>query len=882
MNKPAALFCSVFLALCGEALAQVRADGAKALEHVRYLASDGLMGRKSGTPGYARAAEYVASKMKEYGLQPGAGPGTWFQEAVFKNWWNFEPPIRLEIVSPQKRAYFAGRNRDFAPVMGTGSGVVRGAVCFAGYGIASSKPAWNDYDGLEAKGRIVIVLPASPPDFEDEAAKEWTLEKKVKLAAEMGAVGLIEMNLVDARQAATAGGGRRASRSLKPGECPQSFLVVQAGTNFLDDLFYSARKSWRDAVSRILRLKRPHSFAFDASVEMEAHLVQEERRAPNVIGLLPGQDPLLKDEFIIVGGHLDHLGVGLDGFVYNGADDNASSAATLLEAARVLTASGFRPGRSIVFCSWAGEEMGLIGSRYYLEHPLYSLQKTAAYLNIDMVGTGDSDLLVGGMWEYGRFFDIVKAGLDPELTKRLRPRVNYRGSDHSAFWAKGITALSLRTGEVLTDKLDDEHPEYHHPGDRPELIDPELLRLAAQYHIDVLRNLAGTKENLLDPRFRAEFIHKDAAVVDMHVDTLGRFLAGEDLRQDLAKGQVDLPKLKRGGVDVAVFACFSGPPASELEKAAAATKVFRQVEGLHRLVAQSGGDLEIIRTSDEVGRLRNSGKTAILVGVESGYAIENDLDLLRTFYRSGVRLMTLTHWTGSNWADASGDARAEHGGLTEFGEQVIREMNKLGMIIDLSHAHDETFWDALRVSTAPVIASHSCCRALSDHHRNLTDDMLKALAKNEGVVGLNFSAGFLNAVHEEKQQSLWKEVAGELGLPADYAEANRTDPEKAKKAEAEFEARWRTVRAGLPPVDVKTVVDHIDHIVKVTGDSDHVGLGSDFDGMSDPPDGLEDAGRLVAFTDELQRRGYKESDIRKILGENFLRVFRAVEKAAAD
>jgi membrane dipeptidase len=299
-------------------------------------------------------------------------------------------------------------------------------------------------------------------------------------------------------------------------------------------------------------------------------------------------------------------------------------------------------------------------------------------------------------------------------------------------------------------------------------------------------------------------------------------------------------------------------------------------------VAQSGGDLEIIRTSDEVGRLRNSGKTAILVGVESGYAIENDLDLLRTFYRSGVRLMTLTHWTGSDWADASGDARAEHGGLTEFGEQVIREMNKLGMIIDLSHAHDETFWDALRVSTAPVIASHSCCRALSDHHRNLTDDMLKALAKNEGVVGLNFSAGFLNAVHEEKQQSLWKEVAGELGLPADYAEANRTDPEKAKKAEAEFEARWRTVRAGLPPVDVKTVVDHIDHIVKVTGDSDHVGLGSDFDGMSDPPDGLEDAGRLVAFTDELQRRGYKESDIRKILGENFLRVFRAVEKAAAD
>jgi membrane dipeptidase len=484
------------------------------------------------------------------------------------------------------------------------------------------------------------------------------------------------------------------------------------------------------------------------------------------------------------------------------------------------------------------------------------------------------------MWEYGRFFDIVKAGLDPELAKKLKPRTNYRGSDHSAFWAKGITALSLRTGEVLTSKPDDEHPEYHRPGDRPELIDPDLLRLAAQYHVEVLRTLAGTKENLFDPRFRAEFVHKDAAVVDMHIDTLGRFMAGEDLRQDLAKGQVDIPKLKRGGVDVAVFACFSGPPSNALEKAGAATKVFRQIEGLYRLAAQSGGDLEIVRSSEDIGRLRNSGKTAVLIGIESGYAIENDLDMLRAFYRAGVRLMTLTHWTHSDWADASGDPRAEHGGLTEFGEQVIREMNALGLVIDVSHAHDETFWDALRVSTAPVVASHSCCRALSEHHRNLTDDMIKALAKNEGVIGINFSAGFLNSLYDEKKQALWKEVAESLGLPADYAEARKVDPEKTKKAETEFETRWQTVRAGLPPVDVKTVVDHIDHVVKVTGDPDHVGLGSDFDGMSDPPEGLEDAGRLEAVTAELQRRGYKELDIRKILGENFLRVFRAVEKAA--
>jgi membrane dipeptidase len=378
---------------------------------------------------------------------------------------------------------------------------------------------------------------------------------------------------------------------------------------------------------------------------------------------------------------------------------------------------------------------------------------------------------------------------------------------------------------------------------------------------------------LLDHRFRAEFVHKDAAVVDLHNDTIGRFLEGEDLRQDLPKGQVDIPKLKRGGVDLAVFACFSGPPADDPKKGRAANKVFGQLEALHRLAEQNPDDLEIIQSSADFLRLQNSGKTAVLIGIESGYAIENDLDVLRAFYRAGVRLMTLTHWTHTDWADASGDASAERCGLTGFGEQVVREMNKLGMVIDVPHAHDETFWDVLRTSSAPVIASHSCCRAICGHHRNLSDDMLLALAKNEGLVGINFSAGFLSAEYEKKEQVFWGEIALRIGLPADYDAAMKADPEKTKEADAEFEARLPSFRKSLPLVNVKTVVDHIDHVVQVTGDADHVGLGSDFDGISDPPEGLEDAGRLVAISDELQRRGYKETDIRKILGGNFLRVF---------
>ncbi len=855
---------------------RLQPDGAKAYEHIRVLAAEEFRGRKSGSPEYRKAAEYVAAKMKEYGLQPAGEKGTYFQTVPFKSVTDFNPPNRLEITAPLKRAYVPGRGRDFIPAMGTGSGISQGPAAFAGYGVTSEKPAWNDYDGLDPKGKILIVLPDGPEALGD-AAKDWTLEKKVKLAVEKGAAGMIEMDLSESGQPPAR---RRAAGLLKPGVAPAGFVVAHAGRNVLDDIFYAARSSWRDAVSKILRLKKPLSFPLSAALEMEAHFVQEDRTAVNVLGVIPGSDRRLKDEVLIMGGHLDHLGINMDGFVYPGADDNATSVAVMLETARALKASGYKPARTILFASWAGEEVGMVGSRFYTDHPVFPLNKTACYLNIDMVGTGDSTLMVGGMFEYAKFFERVKAGLDPDMIKLLKPRINYRGSDHSTFWDKNVTSISLRTGEVLTNKLDDKHPEYHRPGDRAETIDPAFLALAARYHLEVITRLADTQDNLFDPLFRAEFIHKDAAVVDMHCDTIGRFMAGEDLRQDLPQGHIDIPKLKRGAVDLQVFACFAPPPANDAEKAASAKGVIKQIEAVHRLIAQNPDDLELVKTPEDFGRLRNNGKTGVLIGIEGGYAIENDLDLLRSFFRSGVRLMTLTHWTHTDWADASGDPKPVYNGMTDFGKSVVAEMNALGMIIDVSHVSDKTFYDVLAVTKAPVVASHSCCRALSDHFRNMTDDMLKALAKNNGVVGINFSAGFLNAAADKKRLAFWEETARRNGLPLDYREAERSDPGKTNKGWTEYRTGLAALNKTLPIVDVKTLVDHIDHAVQVTGGADHVGLGSDFDGISDTPLGLENAGKLPAITDELVRRGYKESDIRKILGGNFGRVFGDVQRAA--
>ncbi len=855
-------------------------DGGKALAHVKILASDEFRGRKSGTPEYRKAAEYVAAEMRKARLKPGGENGTWFQEAPFKSWTDFEQPVRLEIVSPARRVYFAGRGRDFTPVSGTGSGTVRGGLVFAGYGIVSEKEGWNDYAALDVKGKILLVLPETPASVGEEAKRDWNLEKKAKTAAEKGAVGLIEMDLtIPGAQAGPQAGPRPRFGILQPGQCPQGFVVMRAGRDFLSDVFYLVGKSWRDLVSKTLRLKRSMTLDLGASVEMEAHFVSGERTAPNVVGILPGNDPKLKGEALVIGGHLDHLGVGVDGWVYPGADDNATSIAVILETARALAAAGYKPARTIVFGAWAGEELGLQGSRYYTEHPVIPLEKTALYMNIDMVGTGDSDLLVGGMTEFAELYEVVKRGLDAETIKKLRPRPNYRGSDHTSFWGKNVPAISLRTGEALTGKLDDEHPEYHLPGDRPETIDPELLRLACQYHADILENLASSRENLLNPVYRTLFLHREASVVDMHCDTIRRAMAGEDLSQDLPTGHIDIPKLKRGGVDLEVFACFAPPPSNDVEKGRSGNGVFAQIEAVNTLVEKNPDDLALVRSVEEAGAARNASKTGVLIGIEGGYAIEDDLTLLREFYRAGVRLMTLTHWTATDWADASGDPKPVHGGLTEFGESVIREMNRLGMIIDVSHAHEETFWDVLRVSKAPVVASHSDCRALSAHHRNLSDEMLKALAENGGVVGVNFWPGFLNSEIDKAEAELFDRTAREHGLPTDFTAVMRAEPAARDKFYADLGKRWAEIKKTLPVVDVKTVVDHIDHVVKVTGDAEHVGLGSDFDGISATPAGLENAGLLPNITKELVARGYKPEDIRKILGGNFLRVFGAVERS---
>jgi membrane dipeptidase len=295
------------------------------------------------------------------------------------------------------------------------------------------------------------------------------------------------------------------------------------------------------------------------------------------------------------------------------------------------------------------------------------------------------------------------------------------------------------------------------------------------------------------------------------------------------------------------------------------------IDSVYRAVERHPNDLMFATSVADIRRAKQQKKIAALMGIEGGHAIENSLPALREFYRLGVRYITLT-WNNTNdWADA-GRGEKRHNGLSEFGKDVVREMNRLGMLVDVSHVSDKTMSDALDVSTAPIIASHSSARALSNVPRNIPDDLLRRIAQKGGVVQVNFYSVFVDATTVSPQSA---ERDARLKAQQDVLnEKYKDDPERLGEEGDKLEAA-----NPLPPLPISKLIDHIDHIVKVSG-IDHVGIGADFDGANDMPEGAQDVSMLPNITYELLKRGYSETDIRKILGENFLRVFAEAERVA--
>ena len=349
---------------------------------------------------------------------------------------------------------------------------------------------------------------------------------------------------------------------------------------------------------------------------------------------------------------------------------------------------------------------------------------------------------------------------------------------------------------------------------------------------------------------RAARLHQQAIVVDTHIDTtqlllrdgwdfMARHAARTAGGRDGNASHVDYPRAREGGLDAAFFSIYMPGTVTGPE---AVKRSLLLIDAVRRLAEQHPGEIALATSAADVRAANKAGKFAALMGMEGGHMIDDNLSILRDYQRLGVRYLTLSHSVNTNWSDSSGDKPA-HNGLTDFGKDVVRELNRLGVMVDISHVADKTFWDALEVSRAPLLASHSSCRALSGHPRNMTDDMIKALGAKGGVIMINYSTTFLsNELYEATQNN----------VPA----------------------------AERPRVSWEKIVDHIDHAVKLVG-ATHVGLGSDFDGTT-VPDGMDDVSKLPKITAALRQKGYAEQDVRNILGENILRLMEKVEEVGRE
>jgi membrane dipeptidase len=372
---------------------------------------------------------------------------------------------------------------------------------------------------------------------------------------------------------------------------------------------------------------------------------------------------------------------------------------------------------------------------------------------------------------------------------------------------------------------------------------------------------------------RARKLHFSSIVVDTHDDTTQRLLDPSfDIGVRHSDGSIDIPRMKEGGLGAIFFSIWIP---GKITGPAAVKRALDQIDAVREMVRKHPKDLALARTADEVRAAHKQGKIAVLMGVEGGHMIASDLGVLRTYAALGVRYMTLTHSVNDEWADSSTDKPA-HNGLTDFGKEVVREMNRLGVIVDVSHVSDKTFYDALAVSKAPMIASHSSCRALCDAPRDMTDQMIRDLAAKGGVIQINYHVGFLSQEFrnaEKANPQIDKEISAEV-------DKRCGDNEGCQLIEGDKITREYVAKGMLPKVEWTKIIEHIDHAVKVGG-IDHVGLGSDFDGAN-MPYGMEDATMLPKITDALLKKGYSESDIREILGENTLRVMAEVERVSRE
>jgi len=689
---------------------KVTFDGQAAFEYLKALASDAMLGRKSGELGGQMGADYVASKLKEWGLEPAGPKGSYYQDMTYE-YYEVQRGATLDIIAHNRQRDFV-HGEDWRQYRFSGSGTLGADIVFVGYGISAPQKQYDEYSGIDVKGKLVLFSTDLPRRYEVSLREEATLQNRVKAAQEHGARGVLTFRS-DAQAAGAFFRGSLLKDIYKP-----DFIIISLESKVVDFIFKWQKADPRYFFQQIEATGKPQSY--DLGVQSLVNLkvdFDEKRPTQNVLGKITGSDENLKNEFVIVGAHMDHLGIDMTGDVLNGADDNASGTVVVLEAARVMKLNKFKPKRTIVFALWAAEEEGLLGSKYYTENPVYPLEKTVANINLDMEGHGTGKVRAAGAYYAPEVWEVLKTRLPKDVMDNTIPgRGGPGGSDHSHFLYNGVPAFMVST--------DGPHFKTNRVGDVLDLIKPEILKNSGLFVVAALELLSTEPKIPIIPRRKETFYWRFETIVNHKTPTLDEVVQEH---KDVQDPDVDF--------QLAAIVGKEGLTGDALR----IEMLKNLLSGKEKLIQTKGLALYGGPAPMGGGMMGPSGpaKTTVLTGLQGLASIRDDLRWVEVFSKQGV---------GYIWIDQPESLFSDRG-LNEEGKKILEALGKANLLLIVKGLNPAQAKALLENSKKPVILQ-----------TNTLPDMeiLSLVKKTESAIGLVLgkdeeAASFVKKIDEAKK-----------------------------------------------------------------------------------------------------------------------------------
>lgn len=621
-------------------------DGQAAFSYIQVLAADAMMGRKSGEPGGRMAAEYIASKLKEWGLEPAGPKGGYYQDMTYE-YYEAGRGAALEIVADQKKREFV-YGEDWHQQKYSGSGHFAADIVFAGYGISAPQKEYDDYAGVDVKGKLVLFSTDTPRKFEDNLQEEARFQARVKAAQDHGALGVLTFRSELRGQTGFSGfRGGLIKEIYRP-----DFVIISLEDRVTEFMFKHVKTELRYLFQQIDATSKPQSFDIGVRSFVNLDIAYDEKRpTENVLARIPGTDAKLRDEVIILGAHMDHLGIDMTGDVFNGADDNASGTAVVMEVARTMKASRTRPKRTILFALWAAEEEGLLGSKHYTENPVFPLDKTVAYINLDMEGHGTGKVNFRGVYYAPEIWDVLKSRLPKEILDNVVPgRGGPGGSDHTYFLSSGVPAYF-----VMTDGF---HFRTNHIGDVIELIKPEVLKKVGDFVGRAVEALASEPKVPSRPLRRENYYWKYETVVNHETPSLDNVI---ETHTDVVDPEVDF---QLAVVDGNEGLAGDALRLDVMKNLLAGRERLRQSKGL--------APYESGQANPMMGRRGGQGgKTTVLTGLRGTAPFSDDPRWADVFSKQGIAFVALD----------GPDLLFSEKGLSDEGRKIVETLDHAGILL---------------------------------------------------------------------------------------------------------------------------------------------------------------------------------------------------------